>query len=133
MLPLVYMPEQVRRSLRGVLTDIDDTLSSEGRGTAAAYTALERLRAAGLLVIPVTGRPAGWCDHIARMWPVAGVGGENGASGVRPEGGAAGGRRALPGSGARGGPKGPGAARRGGGRTRPARAAPRCGGPARAA
>jgi hypothetical protein len=40
---------------------------------------MERLRAAGLLVIPVTGRPAGWCDHIARMWPVDAVVGENGA------------------------------------------------------
>ena len=32
-----------------------------------------------MLVIPVTGRPAGWCDHIARMWPVDAVVGENGA------------------------------------------------------
>jgi hydroxymethylpyrimidine pyrophosphatase-like HAD family hydrolase len=30
-------------------------------------------------VIPVTGRPAGWCDLIAREWPVDGVVGENGA------------------------------------------------------
>jgi HAD superfamily hydrolase (TIGR01484 family) len=30
-------------------------------------------------MLPITGRPAGWCDHIARMWPVAGVVGENGA------------------------------------------------------
>src|SRR4051794_35329608 len=73
------MPEQVRRSVRGVLTDIDDTLSTEGRITAAAYSALERLQRAGMLVIPVTGRPAGWCDHIARMWPVDAVVGENGA------------------------------------------------------
>jgi HAD superfamily hydrolase (TIGR01484 family) len=40
---------------------------------------MERLRAAGRLVIPITGRPAGWCDHIARMWPVDAVVGENGA------------------------------------------------------
>jgi HAD superfamily hydrolase (TIGR01484 family) len=40
---------------------------------------MERLQQAGLLVIPVTGRPAGWCDAIARMWPVDGVVGENGA------------------------------------------------------
>ena len=32
-----------------------------------------------MLVVPVTGRPAGWCDHIARMWPVDAVVGENGA------------------------------------------------------
>ena len=41
--------------------------------------ALERLRDSGLRVVPITGRPAGWCDHIARMWPVDGVIGENGA------------------------------------------------------
>jgi HAD superfamily hydrolase (TIGR01484 family) len=61
------------------LCDIDDTLSTEGRVTAEAYGAMERLHQAGLLVIPVTGRPAGWCDYIARMWPVDGVVGENGA------------------------------------------------------
>jgi HAD superfamily hydrolase (TIGR01484 family) len=77
--PLAHMPDVVRRGIRGVLTDIDDTLSTHGRLTADAYAALARLRAAGKLVIPITGRPAGWCDHIARMWPVDGVVGENGA------------------------------------------------------
>jgi len=62
-----------------VLTDIDDTLSTRGRITAETYTAMEELHAAGYLVIPVTGRPAGWCDHIARMWPVDAIVGENGA------------------------------------------------------
>jgi hypothetical protein len=66
-------------ALRGVLFDIDDTLTTEGRLSAAAYAALERLHDAGLIVVPITGRPAGWCDHIARMWPVDGVVGENGA------------------------------------------------------
>ena len=64
---------------RVVLTDIDDTLTDHGRLPAASYAALERLRQAGSLVIPVTGRPAGWCDLIARQWPVDGVVGENGA------------------------------------------------------
>jgi HAD superfamily hydrolase (TIGR01484 family) len=65
--------------LRAVLLDIDDTLTTEGKLTASAYAALERLHDAGLKVVPVTGRPAGWCDHIARMWPVDAVVGENGA------------------------------------------------------
>jgi hypothetical protein len=65
--------------VRGVFADIDDTLTTDGRLLAIAYGALERLHEAGLLVIPVTGRPAGWCDHIARMWPVDAVVGENGA------------------------------------------------------
>lgn len=65
--------------LRGVLCDIDGTITTGGRMTAAAYGALEQLQQAGLLVIPVTGRPAGWCDLIARFWPVSAVVGENGA------------------------------------------------------
>jgi len=79
MQPLVALPDAARMAIRGVLTDIDDTFSTEGRITAVAYAAMERLHQAGLLVIPVTGRPAGWCDHIARMWPVDAVVGENGA------------------------------------------------------
>lgn len=64
--------------LVGVLCDIDDTLTWSGRLVPAAFAALARLRSAGLRVIPVTGRPAGWVDHLARMWPVDGVVGENG-------------------------------------------------------
>ncbi len=79
MQPLATLPHAVRRAFRGVLTDIDDTLSTHGRITPTAYAALARLRAAGLLVIPITGRPAGWCDHIARMWPVDAIVGENGS------------------------------------------------------
>jgi HAD superfamily hydrolase (TIGR01484 family) len=66
-------------AIKAVLVDIDDTLTTEGRLTAQAYGALERLARAGKRLIPVTGRPAGWCDHIARMWPVDAVVGENGA------------------------------------------------------
>ncbi|HKX37871.1 MAG TPA: HAD-IIB family hydrolase [Burkholderiales bacterium] len=76
MKPLAQLDPRVVAAL---LFDIDDTLTTEGRLTAAAYTALERLKAAGRRVVAVTGRPAGWCDHIARMWPVDAVVGENGA------------------------------------------------------
>ncbi|HEY2864508.1 MAG TPA: HAD-IIB family hydrolase [Casimicrobiaceae bacterium] len=79
MQPLAAMSVAARAATRGVLADIDDTLSTDGRIGADAYAAMERLRSAGLLFIPITGRPAGWCDHIARMWPVDAVVGENGA------------------------------------------------------
>ena len=79
MLPLSEFPVEERRAIRGVLFDIDDTLTTAGRLTADAYAAMERLQRAELVVVPITGRPAGWCDHIARMWPVSGVVGENGA------------------------------------------------------
>src|SRR5512146_992689 len=79
MRPLIDFPPAERKHVRGVLCDIDDTLTTDGRLTAAAYAALEALQRANLLVVPITGRPAGWCDHIARMWPVDAVVGENGA------------------------------------------------------
>jgi HAD superfamily hydrolase (TIGR01484 family) len=78
-LPLSACPQSDLSQAEAVLCDIDDTLTTHGRLPAVAYDALERLHEAGLIVIPVTGRPAGWCDHIARMWPVNGVVGENGA------------------------------------------------------
>lgn len=76
--PLDELDVATCRDLVGVLCDIDDTLTHEGRLVPAALLALERAQQAGLRVIPVTGRPAGWVDHIARMWPVDGVVGENG-------------------------------------------------------
>ena len=79
MLPLAEFDQVTARSVRAVLTDIDDTLTDNGRLPANAYAALEALHEAGLIVVPVTGRPAGWCDLIARQWPVDAVVGENGA------------------------------------------------------
>jgi len=76
---LSSLPLAACAAMRGVLADIDDTVSTGGRITAEAYAAMENLHDAGLLLIPITGRPAGWCDHIARMWPVDAVVGENGA------------------------------------------------------
>jgi len=76
---LQTMDVSAAKQIRFVLTDIDDTVTTEGRLTANGYAALEQLAAAGITVIPITGRPAGWCDHIARMWPVFAVVGENGA------------------------------------------------------
>jgi len=77
--PLAAFPRAAAAAVHTVFADIDDTLTTDGRLTAQAYGAIEALRAAGLRVVPVTGRPAGWCDHIARMWPVDAVIGENGA------------------------------------------------------
>jgi HAD superfamily hydrolase (TIGR01484 family) len=67
------------RTVRAVLFDIDETLTTGGKLSAEAYAAVERMKRAGKIVVPVTGRSAGWCDHIARMWPVDAVVGENGA------------------------------------------------------
>ncbi len=84
--PIDQLDAAQLRSVRVVMTDIDDTLTHNGRLPAVAYAALENLRNAGFIVIPVTGRPGGWCDHIARMWPVDGIVGENGALYFRHDG-----------------------------------------------
>lgn len=79
MKPFHQFPRHFKEKIRYVLTDIDDTLTIHGRLPAGVFTAMEHLKKAGIRVIPITGRPAGWCDHIARMWPVDGLVGENGA------------------------------------------------------
>ena len=79
MKPFIEFPQNLKSTIGFVLTDIDDTLTVKGRLPSIAFTAMENLQKKGVSVIPITGRPAGWCDHIARMWPVDGIVGENGA------------------------------------------------------
>ena len=67
------------RSILGVLTDIDDTLTTAGAITPDALGALAALRAAGLPVIAITGRPTGWSEPFATRWPVDAIVAENGA------------------------------------------------------
>lgn len=86
--PLPQSPDDVWGAVKGVFTDIDDTITTEGRVPARVFAAMEALRDAGLLVVPITGRPAGWCDLIARQWPVDAVVGENGAFYYRYDSGA---------------------------------------------
>lgn len=79
MRPLKDLSFEALTEIKFVLADIDDTLTLNGRIPAVVYSALEKLHAVGIKLVPITGRPAGWCDHIARMWPVDGIVGENGA------------------------------------------------------
>ena len=79
MQPLSSWPQTAREKIVGVFTDIDDTLTTEGAITADALQALQNLRAAGLMVIPITGRPVGWSIPFAATWPVNAMVAENGA------------------------------------------------------
>jgi HAD superfamily hydrolase (TIGR01484 family) len=79
MLPLSAWPVEARRNIIGVFTDIDDTLTTEGAITADALQALHDLKAAGLHVVAITGRPVGWSEPFARTWPVDAIVAENGA------------------------------------------------------
>ncbi|WP_343642050.1 HAD-IIB family hydrolase [Roseateles sp.] len=81
MKPLIDCPREAWHGVRGVLTDIDDTLTGGAAGAVIAPAALEalaRLHAAGVPVIAITGRPAGWSESFAMEWPVRGIVAENG-------------------------------------------------------
>ncbi|RZJ24629.1 MAG: HAD-IIB family hydrolase [Haliea sp.] len=80
MLELTQFPLADRRRITGVFTDIDDTLTTEGRATDDVLDALAALSAAGLHVIPITGRPIGWSEPFALQWPVDAIVAENGAA-----------------------------------------------------
>ncbi|WP_439518052.1 HAD-IIB family hydrolase [Hydrogenophaga sp.] len=77
--PISLWPAPARARIRGVLTDIDDTLTTDGAITPDALDALHRLRAAGLPVLAITGRPAGWSEGFALAWPLDAIVAENGA------------------------------------------------------
>ena len=79
MKPLSSWPISERQKIVGVFTDIDDTLTTEGAITPDALQALHNLKAAGLMVIPITGRPVGWSIPFASTWPVDAIVAENGA------------------------------------------------------
>ena len=79
MKPLSSWPQNSRHKIVGVFTDIDDTLTTEGAITSNALQALQDLKAAGLMVIPITGRPVGWSIPFASTWPVNAMVAENGA------------------------------------------------------
>lgn len=79
--PLSELP--VPRNLLGVLTDIDDTLTTDGVVPEHVVAAIARLKDAGLKVVPITGRPVGWSVPFASAWPVDSIVAENGAVALR--------------------------------------------------
>ncbi|MDN3921352.1 HAD-IIB family hydrolase [Roseateles violae] len=79
MQPLNLCPPALLRGLRGILTDIDDTMTAEGGIAPEALAALHDLRSADVPVIAITGRPAGWSEPFALAWPIAAIVAENGS------------------------------------------------------
>jgi hypothetical protein len=85
--PLADWPAAARAGVRGVMTDIDDTLTRDGAIEPAALQALHDLAAAGVPVVAITGRPAGWSEPFAMAWPVRAIVAENGAVALMRQGG----------------------------------------------
>jgi HAD superfamily hydrolase (TIGR01484 family) len=86
MLPFAECPRETLAHVSVVFTDIDDTVTTHGELTARVLGAMEALRDAGIKVVAVTGRPAGWCHGLPRLWPIAGVVAENGSAAYWLEG-----------------------------------------------
>jgi len=84
--PLAELPTASLTAVRGVLTDIDDTLTRDGAIEPAALAALQALDHAGVPVIAITGRPAGWSEPFALAWPVRAIVAENGGVMLRRDG-----------------------------------------------
>jgi len=85
--PLATAPQPALAAVRGVMTDIDDTLTRDGAIEPTALAALHALAEAGLAVIAITGRPLGWSRERALDWPVAAIVAENGGVALVHQGG----------------------------------------------
>jgi HAD superfamily hydrolase (TIGR01484 family) len=84
--PIADCPPELLRAVRGVLTDIDDTLTGDGEVMAQALQALSALHDAQVPVVAITGRPMGWSERFARDWPIDAIVAENGAVALFREG-----------------------------------------------
>jgi HAD superfamily hydrolase (TIGR01484 family) len=70
-------PERLT-DIRLIATDIDGTLTREGKFTTELLQAIDRLNARGIALLLVTGRSAGWVSAVNHYLPVAGAIAENG-------------------------------------------------------
>tara|TARA_B100001094_G_scaffold212066_2_gene206010 strand:+ start:5371 stop:6132 length:762 start_codon:yes stop_codon:yes gene_type:complete len=79
MKPLRELDKTSLEKVKILLFDLDGTFVDNDSLQSSTYSCLERVVQNGIKAVVVTGRPAGWCDLIARWWPVDSVIGENGA------------------------------------------------------
>jgi HAD superfamily hydrolase (TIGR01484 family) len=84
--PLDRLSSAQARALSGVCFDIDDTVTTHGTLDPDAYQSLFALKASGLKLLAVTGRPLGFAEIVARTWPVDAAIGENGAGFIARDG-----------------------------------------------
>ncbi|GLR06386.1 HAD-IIB family hydrolase [Vibrio hyugaensis] len=83
--PLSELNTEYLRNIEWLLTDVDDTLTWQGKLPPDTLIALAELEQVGVKVVAVTGACAGWCDQMAKMWPLHGIIGENGAFWMRKD------------------------------------------------
>ena len=69
-IPIIEIPPEVCENIRFVLADVDETISTAGKVLPEAYNALWDLFMAGIIVIPITGRSAGWAVGISTRFTI---------------------------------------------------------------
>jgi HAD superfamily hydrolase (TIGR01484 family) len=88
MQPFSSFPASVLARIRVLATDVDDTVTKDGKIPSSTVECLEALGRAGLTVALVTGRPAGWAQALAAYLPAVRVAvAENGLVAFDGEGG----------------------------------------------
>ncbi|MGL5081434.1 MAG: HAD-IIB family hydrolase [Microcoleaceae cyanobacterium] len=76
--PITSKVLQSWQKVRLLATDVDGTLTTQQQFPSTMVQSLERLAEAGIAVLLVTGRSAGWVQGLAHYLPVLGAIAENG-------------------------------------------------------
>lgn len=78
-LPFQGFSEEERNAIGIIVSDVDDTITKNGKLYPDALRSLWRLKKAGKMIVLLTGGSAGWADCYIRQWPVDAVIAESGA------------------------------------------------------
>lgn len=76
--PLAALDAPTLAGIDYLLFDVDETFTTHGLMHAETYATLFALRDAGVIAVPVTGRPSGWGNVMLSTWPIAACVTENG-------------------------------------------------------
>ncbi|MEB3337969.1 MAG: HAD family hydrolase [Leptolyngbyaceae bacterium] len=76
--PLSAATENYFQNIRFIATDMDGTLTHQGKFTQSLFQAFDHLANQGIQVLIITGRSAGWVSGLVHYLPVVGAIAENG-------------------------------------------------------
>lgn len=71
--------EEERGRIKYIISDVDDTITRDGKLYPRVLDAVYRAKCSGRSIILVTGGSTGWADGYIRQWPVDAVIAESGA------------------------------------------------------
>ena len=85
-MPLSPLNQSTLSNIRLIASDVDGTLTHNGKFSTNFISTLLDLQSAGIKVLLVTGRSAGWVSALVNYLPVAGAIAENGGLFLQPNG-----------------------------------------------